>query len=157
MTATNDKWAAQEAGLDCYLCAPRLSGQIGIMFIATLSASSLYLARDQRFRGQSILILTDHVTQLDALPEKAYTAYMEDLRLSAAAIRTILHPDHMNIALLGNSCPHLHWSLIPRYRIDQRWGRPIWDDATLQEMRDSPVTLTDAEYAAMIEDIRKHL
>jgi diadenosine tetraphosphate (Ap4A) HIT family hydrolase len=27
---------------------------------------------------------------------------------------------------LGNTVPHLHWGLIPRYKNDRRWGHPIW-------------------------------
>ena len=157
MTDTEDKWREQEAGLDCYLCPARLSAHTGMMLIAALSTSRSYLAVDQRFRGQCSLILTNHVTQLEELPEEAYTAYMRDLRNSLGAIREAVHPDHMNIALLGNSCPHLHWSIVPRYRSDPRWGRPIWDDSTLQEMRNSPVTLSKEGYSQIIANIRKRL
>lgn len=157
MTVAVDKWLEQEAGRDCYLCPPRIDAHPDIMLIANLSASSLYLAKDQRFLGQSSLILTEHLTKLDALPEKTYLAYGRDLRRSVRAIRECVRPDHVNIALLGNSCPHLHWSIIPRYRIDPRWGRPVWEDSTLQEMRGNPVTLTEVECIDMIEKIRSHL
>ena len=83
-----------------------------------------------------------------------HVAFMGDLRLSMSAIRKALLPDHMNVALLGNSCPHLHWSIVPRYRSDSRWGKPIWEDTTLQEMRHRPVTLTEAQYAETIARIR---
>jgi len=82
---------------------------------------------------------------------------MRDLRQSVAAIREVVHPDHMNIALLGNSCPHLHWSIVPRYRTDPHWGSPVWENSILQEMRDSPLTLTGLEYSDLIESIRKYL
>jgi diadenosine tetraphosphate (Ap4A) HIT family hydrolase len=157
VTVTDANWTEQEAGIHCYLCTPRLSAHGGLLLIARLSASSLYLEKDQRFRGQSSLILTDHVTRLDAIPEKIYTAYLQDLRRGVGAISKTVHPDHMNIALLGNSCPHLHWTIVPRYRRDPRWGRPVWDDATLQQMRDRPVTLPAVEYSDLVENIRKHL
>ena len=32
----------------------------------------------------------------------------------------------MKNELLGNSMPHLHWHLVPRYMSDPMWGRPIW-------------------------------
>ena len=154
---TADQWKEQESGNGCYLCQPRLSAHTGLLLIAHLSASALYLESNQRFRGLSSLILNEHVTRLDAIPEDEYTAYMQDLRRSVVALRETLNPDHMNIALLGNSCPHLHWSIVPRYRGDSHWGRPVWDAATLQEMRVNPVTLTGAEYTDMIKNIRKHL
>jgi diadenosine tetraphosphate (Ap4A) HIT family hydrolase len=157
VTATDDKWSEQEAGIDCYLCPAGLSAHTGLKLVAHLSVSSLYVTKDQRFLGLSSLILTDHKTRLDALSEAAYIAFMEDLRRSTAAIREATHPDHMNVALLGNSCPHLHWSIVPRYRTDARWGRPIWDDANLKEMRSNPVMLTAAEYSDLSENLRKHL
>jgi hypothetical protein len=74
----DDKWTAQEAGIDCYLCPARLSAHTGLMLVAHLSASSLYLDKDQRLRGQSSLILSGHATRLDALWEPTYIAFMED-------------------------------------------------------------------------------
>src|SRR5580693_1935301 len=132
-----DEWAEQEAGVNCFLCLPRLAFHSSLRLIASLSTSSLYLGLDQRFRGQSTLILTDHATRLEALSETAYSAYLSDLRRSIAALRVAVQADHVNIALLGNSCPHLHWSIIPRYRTDSRWGRPIWEDSTLHDMRNN--------------------
>lgn len=115
----------------------------------------LTLGRDQRYRGAGALILNDHVTRLDALGEHAYAAFMQDLRQSVRAIQSAVAPDHMNVALLGNSCPHLHWGIVPRRRDDPRWRRPVWDDATLESMRHSPVRLTDMEYDQLAQAIRQ--
>jgi diadenosine tetraphosphate (Ap4A) HIT family hydrolase len=152
-----DRWTMQWAGSDCYLCPTGLAKNADITPIATLTVSTLYLTVDQRFRGNSVLVLADHVTGLDALAEYAYTAYMGDLRLSVVAIRKSLHPDHMNVALLGNTCPHLHWSIVPRYRDDCRWGRPVWEESLLQDMKDRPVTLTDGDRSNVMEQIRGQL
>jgi diadenosine tetraphosphate (Ap4A) HIT family hydrolase len=152
-----DRWAMQWAGSGCYLCPSDLAKNADITPIATLAVSTLYLTLDQRFRGNSVLILAEHVTGLDALTQDAYTAYLHDLRLSAIAIRDSLHPDHMNVALLGNTCPHLHWSIVPRYRADCRWGRPVWEESLLQDMRDRPVTLTDEDRRNLVEQIRGQL
>lgn len=45
----------------------------------------------------------------------------------------------MNVAVLGNTCPHLHWSIVPR------------------EMRERPVTLSDADRNGLVERIRRRL
>jgi diadenosine tetraphosphate (Ap4A) HIT family hydrolase len=155
MTVTEDPWRLQELGIGCYLCPPRLSESLGALRIAQLSVSSLYLVNDQRFHGHSTLILNAHVTQLDALTEEVYAAFLRDLRVSVRAIRATVNPDHMNVELLGNSCPHLHWSIAPRYRSDPRWGRPIWDDSTRHEMRNNPVLLPENQYAEIKAAIRE--
>jgi diadenosine tetraphosphate (Ap4A) HIT family hydrolase len=154
MTATEDAWKLQELGIACYLCPPQLSESLGTLLIAQLSVSGLYLVKDQRFRGLSTLILNDHVTQLDALTEDVYADYLRDLRVAVRAIRATVNPDHMNVELLGNSCPHLHWSIAPRYRSDPRWGRPIWDDSMRHEMRHNPVVLPENQYAEIRAGIR---
>jgi diadenosine tetraphosphate (Ap4A) HIT family hydrolase len=154
MTATEDPWRLQELGIGCYLCPPRRSENLGSSLIAQLSVSGLYLVKDQRFRGLSALILNEHATQLEALSAAVYEAYLRDLRVSVHAVRAAVSPDHMNIELLGNSCPHLHWSIAPRYRSDPRWGRPIWDDLMRHEMRQNPVVLPAEQYVQLIADIR---
>jgi hypothetical protein len=79
-----DPWSLQQLGVGCYLCQPRVSEHLGVLLIAKLAVSSLYLAKDQRFRGLSTLILNDHATGLDVLVQDVYAAYMQDLRASAS-------------------------------------------------------------------------
>jgi diadenosine tetraphosphate (Ap4A) HIT family hydrolase len=157
MTATEDPWSLQELGSGCHLCPPRRSANLGAFLIAELSVSGLYLVKDQRFRGLCTLILNDHVTQLDALTENVYAAFLRDLRVSVRAVRSTVKADHMNVELLGNSCPHLHWFVAPRFRSDPRWGRPIWDDSTQHAMRDNPVSLSEEQYAEIKACIRTAL
>lgn len=157
MADSSTAWHQQQAGTGCYLCPPKVTATTDILLIAPLSVSTLYLTQDQRFRGHSVLILNDHATALDALSPSTFTAFMEDLRRSAAAIRVAVTPDHMNIALLGNTCPHLHWAIVPRFPTDPRWGSPIWDNATRQAMRDHPHLLPAAEYSGIAATIASAL
>jgi diadenosine tetraphosphate (Ap4A) HIT family hydrolase len=46
----------------------------------------------------------------------------------AAAIFTAFSPRKLNYEALGNSAPHLHWWLTPRYASDPRGFAPIWVD-----------------------------
>lgn len=40
--------------------------------------------------------------------------------------RTLLRPDKINLASLGNQVPHLHWHLIPRWRGDPCFPDAVW-------------------------------
>ena len=63
----------------------------------------------------------------------------------------VLRPDHINVAILGNVVPHLHWLIVPRYRDDPRWEAPIWT-TTQAEM---PVTfMAWEERARLIKEIQ---
>jgi diadenosine tetraphosphate (Ap4A) HIT family hydrolase len=129
-----------------------------VLWIADLTISTLFLFRDQRFRGYSILSFSPwDATSLESLSEQEYKAFLMDLRAASKAIRTGLEPDHMNYELLGNSNPHLHWHIIPRYQDDPRWGQPVWEGWERNEFTINRVTLLEEELDAIIRKIRLQL
>ena len=69
----------------------------------------------------------------------------------ARAIAAAFRPRKLNYELLGNTVPHLHWHLFPRYDDDPSPGRPTWEHAH------EPRQVSDADGAATIEAIRRHL
>ncbi|MBL8164889.1 MAG: HIT family protein [Anaerolineae bacterium] len=129
-----------------------------VIFIAQLSISTLLLFRDQRFRGYSILSFDPwDATSIEMLSDTEYAQFCDDLRRASRALRSALNPDHMNYELLGNSNPHLHWHIIPRYKTDPRWGRPIWEDYGRNEFTIRRHSLPDDAYRALVTQIRDHL
>ncbi|MBL8155861.1 MAG: HIT family protein [Anaerolineae bacterium] len=129
-----------------------------VLWIAELGISTLFLYREQRFRGYCILSFSAwDATHLEALSEEAYLGFMQDLRTASTAIRSALSPDHMNYELLGNTNPHLHWHIVPRYKTDPRWGRPIWEEWPRNEFKLNRHTLEEPEYALLVEQIRAAL
>jgi len=81
---------------------------------------------DQAFEGYTFLTLKWHEEELYRLADKDRKQFLEDMSLVASALSKAFNPDKMNYELLGNSMPHLHWHLVPRYTSDPMWGRPIW-------------------------------
>jgi len=126
-----------------------------VLWIADLRISTLLLFRDQRFRGYCILSFAPwNATSLESLSDEEYQAYFQDLRAASAAIRKALNPDHINYELLGNSNPHLHWHIMPRYKTDPRWGQPIWEGWPRNEFNDNRYTLPETEYTQIANSIR---
>ena len=81
---------------------------------------------DQAFEGYTFLTLKWHEEEIYRLADKDRKQFLEDMSLVASALSKAFNPDKMNYELLGNSMPHLHWHLVPRYTSDPMWGRPIW-------------------------------
>ena len=51
---------------------------------------------------------------------------MDAVFATEAALRDLIRPDKINLASLGNTTPHLHWHVIPRFRDDRHFPRPVW-------------------------------
>src|SRR5689334_19078184 len=126
-----------------------------VLWIAELSISTLFLYREQRFRGYCLLSFSAwEATSLETLNDVEYHQFMQDLRIASIAIRSVLTPDHMNYELLGNTNPHLHWHIIPRYKTDPRWGQPIWEGYPRNEFKINRHTLPETEYQELVNKIR---
>jgi diadenosine tetraphosphate (Ap4A) HIT family hydrolase len=148
-------WDTRVSGAACALCAPRPESNDHWDLIATLSISSLYLAKNQTYRGQCQLVFDRrHVARLDQLNPDEYAGFTRDLLASHNAVARTARPDHMNVESLGNVVPHLHWHIIPRYVGDPRWGVPIWT-SPLGDMPDH--RLEPRERLSLIDALRAAL
>ena len=82
------------------------------------------------YPGFCRVIWNEHVKELTdlALPDRQ--AFMEVVFTLEIALRQALQPEKMNLASLGNLTPHLHWHVIPRFRDDPAFPRPVWAIST---------------------------
>src|SRR5256885_15876396 len=120
-------WGRMARGAGCPLDAPRPAANEHWDLVRALSVSSLYLAKNQTYRGHCQLIFDPrHVARVDELSVDEWQRLSADLFKAHAAIVRTVRPDHVNVESLGNIVPHLHWHIVPRYRDDPRWGSPIW-------------------------------
>lgn len=88
--------------------------------------SDAYLRRAEIQRGLTIVIWRGrHVAEPTELSPEEATAYWLEVVRVARALELHLRPVKMNYNLLGNSLPHLHTHLVPRYADDPRPGWPF--------------------------------
>jgi diadenosine tetraphosphate (Ap4A) HIT family hydrolase len=149
---TTTVWQALRDGAGCPMDVPRPDVNEHWDFVATLSMSSLYLAANQTYRGHCQLIFDNrHACRADQLTREEWRAFSDDLFRSQQAILAVTQPDHLNVELLGNVVPHLHWHIIPRYFSDPRWGMPIWT-TPLAAMLDTRLDADDR--ARLLDELR---
>jgi diadenosine tetraphosphate (Ap4A) HIT family hydrolase len=152
--ATHD-WNEKASGHDCPFERTDSAALENFHLVAPLSASTLYLERNQCYRGYCVLIYKRrHVARVDQLTADEWLELAGDLHRAHSAIWQACAPEHMNVASLGNVVPHLHWHLIPRYVNDPRWGNPIWPTSVSDMPR---VTLAEEEYREIADRIRAAL
>jgi len=84
------------------------------------------------YRGFCRVIWNTHVKELTDLSRDDRNRFMDAVYRVETALRSSLEPDKMNVASLGNMTPHLHWHVIPRFKDDAAFPKPIWAHTTSQ-------------------------
>jgi diadenosine tetraphosphate (Ap4A) HIT family hydrolase len=83
-------------------------------------------AEATQYRGFCRVIWNKHVREMSDLSNEEQAMFMNAVFRVESALRLSLYPDKMNLASLGNMTPHLHWHVIPRFRDDPSFPKPIW-------------------------------
>jgi len=122
-------------------------------FVAALSASSVFLADEQAYRGYCLLLFHEHAEQLDEVPIERQVRLWEDVARLASALRKELAPARLNYACLGNFLTHVHWHVIPRYADDPEPLHPIW----VRPLAERRVGLPGPERDGLIGRLRRAL
>ena len=88
--------------------------------------SDAYLQRADIQRGYTVVVWRGrHVAEPTELEPNEAVAYWSELLHVGRALETHLAPVKMNYNVLGNTLPHLHTHVLPRYADDPRPGWPF--------------------------------
>lgn len=97
--------------------------------VVSLQVSHLGVYDDARFPGRSILMLDAHEEAFEDLSEGLMVEFMKDAQKAIQAIKMSTGVHRVNFAILGNTVPHVHAHLIPRYPdMESKPGSSPWDD-----------------------------
>jgi diadenosine tetraphosphate (Ap4A) HIT family hydrolase len=89
-------------------------------------ASDAYLQRADVQRGYTVVIWRGrHVAEPTELTDDEAARYWREVLLVGRALEAHLAPVKLNYEFLGNSLPHLHAHVLPRYADDPRPGWPF--------------------------------
>ncbi len=94
--------------------------------IGDLSLSQLLLMDDARFPWLILVPRIAGARELIDLDEADRRALLTEVTAAGRALESLLHPDKLNIAALGNIVPQLHVHLVARFHTDAAWPQPVW-------------------------------
>lgn len=134
-------------------CAYCMEGELVAAFgikICELPTSTVYLFKEQSHKGRVIVAHKQHVSEIVELSTAERAAYFEDVNHVAEALHKAFHPQKINYGAYGDTGHHLHFHLVPKYTDEYEWGGVF-------AMNPQQKFLTDAEYDALISEIKKYL
>jgi diadenosine tetraphosphate (Ap4A) HIT family hydrolase/predicted kinase len=147
-------WKERVRGKDCAMCADgRKEVAHGSSRVFTGRVSDAYLVRnDVGQRGYCVVIWRGrHVSDPTELSADEARDYFDEVLRVGRAIEKQYKPIKMNFEMLGNSLPHLHTHVIPRYLDDGEPGQP---SHFMRIARPSDAEIPEAEYARDLAALR---
>jgi diadenosine tetraphosphate (Ap4A) HIT family hydrolase len=118
---------AWRAGYGCPSCAQGRPDRtdFGLRYFAG-DLCDAYLVRADIQRGLTIAVFRGHhVVEPTELTDGEAATYGREVLRVGRAIEVAFSPVKLNYNLLGNSVPHLHTHIVPRYADDPRPGWPF--------------------------------
>ena len=146
-----EDWAERMAGQGCPMCAAVGRGDNDWwMAVYAGEFADVYLERRSRLPGYCIVVWRHgHVAEPTDLDPRRAAGYWLEVLAAGRAIRERFDPVKLNYLTLGNTVPHLHTHVLPRYPGDPAPGGPIaWQEI----FSDDPVP--EAELHLQAADLR---
>ena len=135
---------------DCMYCMEDDRRNQLMIEIAQLEVSTVFLFKEQTYKGRCNVVYKDHVKELFHLDEQDLTSFMKDVKTVAEAIDKAFSPNKINYGAYGDTLHHLHMHVVPKYEGKENWGSTF-------EMNPGNIYLTDQEYQERIQELKKYL
>jgi diadenosine tetraphosphate (Ap4A) HIT family hydrolase len=97
--------------------------------VADLAVAWVTAGTSAPLPGYVCVVAKRHVVEPYELAERERAAFWEDCMIAARGLAALFQPVKMNYEIHGNTIPHLHMHLYPRYVGDPYEGGPIDNQA----------------------------
>src|SRR5690349_18079482 len=134
---------------NCFYCSKDQRLNDLMIEICQLGVSTLYLFREQTYKGRCIVAYNKHVNELFELNEKELELFMKDVTKVAAAVKRAFSPNKINYGAYSDKLPHLHFHIVPKYEGGYTWG------STFEMNPQNKLILNDEEYNEIIKLIKE--
>lgn len=130
-----DRWRALVDGRECPICVR--GAPLGVL----VERPATWITSGGRVpvKGYVCVVAKRHVLEPYELPPGERAAFWEDVLFAAERVARLLQPIKVNYHIHGNSLPHLHAHIYPRFRGDRFVGGPI--DARVEPVVQAPEEL----------------
>lgn len=125
--------------------------------IRELETGYAVLGDNQYYPGYTIFLAKTCVPELHLLLPEIRATFLDEMSIVAEAVFLAFSPAKLNYELLGNSVPHLHWHIFPRYANDPNPRWPVWSNPAFLQAAESGTRPDPNELAANRTRLRTEL
>ncbi|KRN97682.1 hypothetical protein IV54_GL001258 [Levilactobacillus paucivorans] len=113
---------------DCFICQriALIKANKNPYLVRELPTGYVVLADTQYFRGYTLFLAKEHVTELHLMDPAVKIQFLKEMSWVSEACAIAFKADKMNIEMLGNGDSHAHWHILPRHNGDTPQPGPIW-------------------------------
>ena len=143
-----EKWEYRSKEENCPVCLnhPQPENDIDIV---EMPSGYLCATSDVPFKGTCYLITRKHYIELFDMSDDEAFLFMKDIMKAAKAIKEVTGAIKINYEIHGNTVPHLHIVLYPRYLKGDRFS-----DGPINPRLTSPPAYQGNEFFEFIEKMR---
>ncbi len=136
--------------MSCLYCEKNETQKELMIEICQLQVSTLFLFKEQTYRGRCLVAYNKHVNELFELDEKELALFMQDVAKAAKTMSLAFNPDKINYGAYSDKLAHLHFHLVPKYKDGPTWGSTF-------EMNPQKTYLSEEEYRELVGKIKEGL
>ena len=145
-----DQWLFQAQKENCPYCRkdedPSQSSTLKLFKYSELCAHPRVC-----LQGTCYLITREHYVELFDLGDDALLGFMKEVQVAAKVLKEVTGAFKINYEIHGNTVPHLHLHLFPRYMDDPFAGVPI------DTSRTEPPVYRGDEFEAFVSRMQEKL
>lgn len=143
-----EEWETFHNEKSCPICNDEPPPEDEILVIE-LDKSWLVTYKEVCLKGTCCLALKPHAIEIYDVSDSDLMQFMKELKVVSKALKEVTNAKKINYEIHGNTVPHLHMHLFPRYMDDPFPNGPIDYNNV------DPYTYKDNEFEEFIQTLRK--
>ncbi len=135
---------------DCLYCSCNDLQKSLMIEICDLQVSTLFLFREQTYRGRCVVAYKQHINELFELSKTERNLFMDDVCKVASVLQKTFQASKINYGAYSDKLAHLHFHIVPKYEDEYGFGGTF-------EMNPKKNYLSEEKYHEMIQKIKTEL
>ena len=145
-----EEWEELHKKENCPICNDDAPPDNDII-IAEFKNSWLLASPDVCLKGTCCMGLRSHAVEIFDIPDSELLEFMKEVKVVSKALKEVTNAKKINYEIHGNTIPHLHMHLFPRYVDDPFPGGPI------DYNRIEPAVYNGNEFDEFVEALQKKI